>query len=222
MAANSDILVAVNTANYGSVLVLKSGQEVPINLRRERLNEALIERNLKPLDQILSEKSMIVYPAEFLMTLDEWHMISAIIRMSPDVETTFQGFPSLRQAFSEPYPAIVKKHSRVYGNMTKGIYTFSPIDFHPDSGRGMNWYFGILSYKGGWLIKTRVNLNTEKDEIETEHRPGYFIESLTAHINANGVIQPRGSGLIDMTGGVSSAKTEDTGNKPKWGLFGKK
>jgi hypothetical protein len=110
------------------------------------------------------------------MTAEQWGRISECVRSSPEAVGAFRRFPSLWAGFGEPYKTIVLKVHRLYGGLSRFLYTSHPFDFRKDPNRPLPWYRALLSAPGGWLFNTWVHVGTGVVEVEAEQHPGNYVE----------------------------------------------
>jgi len=169
-------LVRISETDFGSVLVLNDDTEVSIDVRPARLNEVMIEYGLEPLVELVSRRSVGVFVDLLAMTTEQWTRISESVRSSPEAAAALQRFPVLWASFGEPYNTIVGKVHRLYGGLSRFLYTSHPFDFRADPNRPLPWYRALLSARGGWLFNTWVHLGTGAVEIEAEQHRRHYVE----------------------------------------------
>jgi hypothetical protein len=169
-------LLKLCEADFGSVLFLNDGRQVSVDVRPSRLNAALCEYGLPPLTESIAYGGLGVFVGYIQMAAAEWDRISDCLRSSSKAQAMFSQFPTLWASFYEPYSAIAVKVHRLYGGLSRSLYTSFPIDFRIDPNRPLPWYRALLSAKGGWLFNTWVHLKRGKVEIEAGQFAGHFVE----------------------------------------------
>jgi hypothetical protein len=169
-------LLTVSATDFGSVLFLDDGAQVSINVCPARLNEAMIAYGLPPLAELLGGRSIGVFVGMLEMSAAQWDCIRERIRFSTQASAVFSQYASLWTSFGEPYDIIVGKVHRLYGGLSRALYTSPPLNFRPDPNRPLCWYRALLSAPGGWLFNTSVSLDTGEVEIEADQLPGHFVE----------------------------------------------
>ncbi|MFO0968786.1 MAG: hypothetical protein U0793_24795 [Gemmataceae bacterium] len=174
-------LIGLSGTDLGSLLFLDDGTQVTIDVRLSRLNEVLksellTEYGALSLHDLVKRHSVDVFVGQLLMTADRWDTVRDRIRSSVRAGTTLSRFPLLWASFDESYGTIAARAHRLYGGLSRSLYTSCPIDFREDPNRPLPWYRALLSAAGGWLCNTWVNLGTGTVEIEAEQHPGHFVE----------------------------------------------
>ena len=110
------------------------------------------------------------------MTAESWNEISRCVRFSDEAAAAFCRCPPLWECFGEPFDTIAAKPHRLYGGVSRYLYTSHPLDFRPDRNRPLPWYRALLSAPGGWLFTTWVNTGSGEVEIESDQQPGHHVE----------------------------------------------
>jgi hypothetical protein len=169
-------LVRLCEADFGSVLFLNDGTKVSIDVRPARLNEALSEQGLPPLAELIESQSVGIFVGLLPMSAEQWDRIRTCISSSTEAAAIFRRFPPLWASFGEPYDIIAGKIHRLYGGLSRLLYTSHPFNFQEDPNRPLPWYRALLSAPGGWLFNTWVHLESGKVAIEANQLLGHFVE----------------------------------------------
>src|SRR5262249_39598429 len=127
-------------------------------------------------DDLGKRRSVGVFVGQLMMTAEQWDAIRMCVTSSAEGVATLSRFPLLWASFDVPFCNIAARAHRLYGGLSRFLYTSHPIDFREDPNRPLPWYRACLSAPGGWLCVTWANLGTGKVEIELEQQPGHFVE----------------------------------------------
>lgn len=169
-------LLNIEEADFGSVLNLSDGRNVPINVRPPRLAEALAEYHSRTLTEMLAARSLAVF-ADVLQTREEeWRTISNLIRTSSTAETILRQHATVWSTFQEPYNVILVKPHRTYGGLQKSLYTSHPFHFRDDPNRPPPWRRALLNAPGGWLFEVWADLQACQVQVSAHLLQGHFVE----------------------------------------------
>jgi len=169
-------LVCICSAPFGSLLSLDDGTHVAIDVRPDRLDALLRDNGHEHLHTLIESQCLGVFAGHLSMTNGDWDKIGACVRSSTDAARILSRFPLLWASFWEPYQNIVRKVHRLYGGLSRCLYTSYPVDFRCDPNRPPPWFRALLNAPSGWLFQTWVHLGTRKVEVEQQRAPGHFVE----------------------------------------------
>ena len=169
-------LVQVAGSGFGSVLTLSDGRTVPINIRPERLDQALREFERPTLGELLGSRSLAVFADTWQTPERDWERVSEIVQASPVAVATLHDFPGIWCVFGQPAAAVRELPQRVYGGLEQALYTSHAFQFREDPNRPAPWCRALLNAVGGWVFETWVHLGTGHVEIVGELLPGHFVE----------------------------------------------
>jgi hypothetical protein len=168
-------LLAVSEASFGSILSLADGIEVPLNLTPARFAEVIAE-GLSPLPELIASQTLGVFAGLFTTGPEQWASISKSIRSSGDAAAVFSRHPRLWECFGEPFDHIARMPHRLYGGISRYLYTSHPFDFQASRQRPAPWYRALLSAPGGWLFTTWVHLESGEVEATADQALGHYVE----------------------------------------------
>ncbi len=169
-------LVQVAGSEFGSVLTLSDGRKVPINIRPERLDQALREFERPPLGELLASRSLQVFANTWETPERDWERVSEIILASPVAMAKLRDFPGLWCVFGQSAAVVRELPQRVYGGLEHALYTSHAFKFREDPNRSTPWCRALLNAVGGWVFETWVHLGSGHVEIVGEVLPGHFVE----------------------------------------------
>ncbi len=169
-------LVRVTETVVGSILALSDGRNVPIDIALTRLSQALTDHERPPLSELLADKSLGVYAANWETTGEQWLQISTRVLTSTVAAVAFGEVSSIWDVFGRSAAVVRELPQRVYGGLSQALYTVHPFQFRLDPNRPAPWMRGLLSAPGGLLFNIWVHLDSGEIDIEAEVLWGHYIE----------------------------------------------
>jgi len=169
-------LAQVTETAFGSLLTLSDGSAVPINISPARLRQAIQEQRPPELAGYFTPEPLGVYRDEWLLTPEEWDQIRAIVLASRVVANALREASATWNLFFQPASAVRDLPRRVYGGLSKAIYTSHPFQFRIGFSRPVPWLYSQLNASGGRLFRLHVHLERGEVEVERHVKMGHYVE----------------------------------------------
>lgn len=188
MMAGWPKLVGIEETGFGSWLHLSDGHQVPIDVRPQRIAEALIEQRIRPLSELLAERSTDVTYDEFRPTREEWTRICEIVLDSRKAKRVLGRHARIWNCFSEPYDVVRDKPHNLFCAREETFFTYHALLFRPDDSRQGQWLRARLRALRGRHFELWAEMQTGAVAIRPsvsfqyeleEYRPGWWAHAIS-------------------------------------------